>query len=129
MRTFLAVDRSRIIGYYSLRAHEIEPDAAARALGVGRRRYPIPAVLLARLAIDRDRQGRCLGTQLLLVALERIAGLSLELGFELVIVHALTHDASVFYRKRGFTAALDDPLLLYLPVKDLRRTFEVTAGV
>ena len=124
-RTFFAVDDSRIVGYYSQRTFQIDADEAARALGVGHRAYPMPAILIARLAIDSRYQGRGVGTQLLIAALLRIAALSSEIGFEVVVVHALSHDASVFYRRAGFIAAQDQPLHLYLPVRDLRRTFGI----
>ena len=77
-----------------------------------------------QMTVPRN-QGRGVGTQLLIAALLRIAALSSEIGFEVVVVHALSHDASVFYRRAGFIAAQDQPLHLYLPVRDLRRTFGI----
>ena len=85
----------------------------------------LPAILIARLAIDSRCQGRGVGTQLLIAALHRLAELSTEVGFEVIVVHALSHDASVFYRRAGFIPAQDEPLHLYLPVRDLRRTFGI----
>lgn len=124
-RTFFAVDDERIVGYYAQRTYQVDADDAARALGIGHRAYPMPAILIARLAIDSRCQGRGVGTQLLIAALHRLAELSTEVGFEVVVVHALSHDASVFYRRAGFIPAQDEPLHLYLPVRDLRRTFGI----
>jgi len=53
-RTFLAVADSRlVIGYYATTTYRLDVDEAARAFGVGKHRYPVPAVLLARLAVDK----------------------------------------------------------------------------
>lgn len=51
-RTFLAIDPSAdgVAGYYATTAYRLEPEEAARVGGLGPRRYPVPAVLLARLA-------------------------------------------------------------------------------
>ena len=53
-RTFLAVDGSKVIGYYATTTYRLGLDEAAEMYGVGKRAYPIPAVLLARLAVDAD---------------------------------------------------------------------------
>ncbi len=125
-RTFFAVDEARIVGYYSQRTYQIDADDVAKTLGIGHRAYPMPAILIARLAVDSRSQGRGVGSRLLLEVLHRLAVLSLEIGFEVVVVHALSHDASVFYRRAGFVAAQDQPLCLYMPVRDLRRTFGIS---
>jgi hypothetical protein len=57
-RTFLAIDDDRIVGYYASTTYRLELDEVAAAFGAGRRRYPIPAVLLARLAVGKSAQGR-----------------------------------------------------------------------
>ncbi len=124
-RTFFAVDDAHIVGFYAQRTYEIDADDAAKAMGIGHRQYPMPAVLIAQLAVDERYQGRGVGTWLLIQALHRIAELSREIGFEAVVVHALSHDASVFYRRAGFIAAEDRPLTLLLPLHDLRRTFGI----
>jgi hypothetical protein len=53
-RTFLAVQGLKVIGYYATTTYRIGLDEAAAMYGGGRRAYPIPAVLLARLAVDAD---------------------------------------------------------------------------
>lgn len=69
-RTFLGVlpGSDQVIGYYATTTYRIEPDDTSVEYGAGHHRYPIPAVLLARLAVDhhwrggRDRPaapGRC----------------------------------------------------------------------
>lgn len=92
-RTFLAVDGSKVIGYYATTAYRLGLDEAAEMYGVGKRAYPIPAVLLARLAVDVGCQSRGIGSKLLLHALSQIAEASRHVGFEVVVVHAIDRDA------------------------------------
>lgn len=124
-RTFLAIDpeSDRVVGYYATTAIELDLNAEAAAFGVGRRRYPMPAVLIARLAVDSRWQGRGVGKNLLVDALQRIFEASAAVGFEVVVVHAIDADASTFYRRYGFNAFADDELRLFMTTKTLRATF------
>lgn len=70
VRTTLLLDEQqrRIAGYYSMRTFELA--AVDATSGTGRsRRYPVPAMLIARLAVDSDYQGRGTGRLLLFDAL------------------------------------------------------------
>lgn len=122
-RTFLAMEDDTLIGYYATTACELNLDEAASAFGVGKRRYPVPAMLIARLAVGTSAQGRGLGSQLLVDALERLLEVSRSIGFEVVVVDAIDRQASAFYRRFGFTAFQDDDLHLFLTTKSLRLTF------
>ena len=125
-RTFLAVDRGdpRILGYYSMKAYELDLDDAAAAFGVGKRRYPVPAMLLARLAVDTEFQGTGVGKQLLVDALERLVDVSRSIGYEVVVVDAIDMEASTFYRKYGFQNFVDMDLKLFMTTKTLQATFD-----
>jgi predicted N-acetyltransferase YhbS len=121
-RTFLAVDGSKVVGYYATTAYRLGLDEAAAMYGVGKRAYPVPAVLLARLAVDVGSQGSGVGSKLLFHALSQIAEASRHVGFEVVVVHAIDLDAVTFYAQRGFTQFQDHELHLFMPVKDLLAT-------
>ena len=123
-RTFLAIDGTKVVGYYATTAYRIGLDEAAEMYGVGQRRYPIPAVLLARLAVDSSFQGYGIGSQLLVHALRVIAEASRHVGFEVVVVDAIDRDAVTFYAQRGFTQFEEHELRLFMPVKDLLETFK-----
>lgn len=123
-RTFLAVEDDRVVGYYSTTTYRLELDEVATMYGVGKRTYPIPGVLLARLAVDRSAHGRGLGARLLIHALGEIARASESVGFEVVIVHAIDEEAVTFYAKFGFTRFEDHPLHLFMPVKHLLATLK-----
>jgi GNAT superfamily N-acetyltransferase len=124
-RTFLAVDLDddSLVGYYATTTYRLELDEAAQAFGVGKRRYPVPAVLLARLAVDKGRQGEGLGHGLLFHALYQFARASRSIGFEVVVTHAISREVAVFYRRSGFRPFVDHDQHLFLPVQDLRATF------
>jgi predicted N-acetyltransferase YhbS len=96
--------------------------------GVGRRAYPIPAVLLARLAVDAGFQGSGIGSKLLFHALSQIAEASRHVGFEVVVVHAIDRDAVTFYARCGFTQFQDHDLHLFMPVKNLLATLASLSG-
>ena len=128
-RTFLAVEELKVIGYYATTAYRLGLDEVAAMYGVGRRAYPIPAVLLARLAVDAGSQGSGVGSRLLLHALRQVATASRYVGFEVLVVHAINRDAVTFYAQRGFTQFEDHDLHLFLPVKNLLTTLEALSTV
>jgi GNAT superfamily N-acetyltransferase len=112
-RTFLALDEAeaRVAGYFTTVTYEIAPDKAGAGLG-RTLRDPVPAVLLARLAIDQDYQGRGLGRLLLVDAPARLERASRDIGFEVVVVDAIDEDAACFYLKHGFRRLPDHELTL-----------------
>lgn len=120
----MAVDGLKVIGYHATTTYRLGLDEAAEMYGVGKRRYPIPAVLLARLAVDTGSQGSGIGSGLLLHALRQIAEASRHVGFEVVVVDAIDKDAVTFHAQRGFTQFDDHDLRLFMPVKDLVATLK-----
>lgn len=126
-RTFVAIDPDRegLAGYYSTTTYRLDIDEVATAYGVGKRRYPVPAVLLARLAVDERFAGQGIGRQLLVHALAGIAEASIHVGFEVVIVHAIDEEAVTFYARYGFTRFPGHRLHLMMPTKTLRASYEL----
>ena len=123
-RTTFAVDEKEacIAGFFSLVTYQLEPSEAAGAMA-GKRKYPIPAMLLARLAVDVDYQGRGIGRIVLFTALEYLVKTSHAIGFEIVVVDALDESAACFYLKHGFRRFADHGLKLFMTTQDLRATF------
>jgi GNAT superfamily N-acetyltransferase len=120
-RVFASTDGSRVIGYYALVATQLQPhEAGERALKGQSRNRPIPAVLLARLAVDQDHQGKGLGRSILQDAMLRTNAAAAELGIRLMLVHAKHEQASRWYKRFGFEESPTDPLHLLLLMKDLR---------
>ncbi|MBK3581472.1 GNAT family N-acetyltransferase [Streptomyces sp. MBT65] len=101
-RTFvLSEDSGEVIAYYSLAAHVVAPEGLPNRIR-GNARDPIPAVLLAKLALHRDHHGRGLGGALLADALERIVEAGRHVGARVVVVDAIDEEAASFYEKHGF---------------------------
>lgn len=81
--------------------HEIRRDTLQKKFRHGDQ-FVIPAILLARLALDADLQGRGLGRQLLVDALQRaIVGVH-AVGGRYIVVDAIDDDAASFYAHFGF---------------------------
>lgn len=125
-RTILAVDEREacIAAYFSLVTHRVEVDELTESVARPGRRYPMSAMLLARLAVDLKYQGNGFGKMVLFEALSRLSEAAQSIGFELVIVHALDEDAAAFYLKFGFQRLADHSLTLFMTAKNLRATFE-----
>lgn len=119
--TYVLGRGQRIVGFYTLAPHAIEPAGPASRLGAGLPRHrPIPVILLARLGLDRSEQGTGLGGDLLRDALARCAGAADEIGGRAVLVHAKDVAAARFYLRYGFQPLAENPQHLYILMKDLR---------
>lgn len=80
---------------------------------------PIPVMILARLAIDRQFQGRGLGSALLKDALSRIVAASKIVGARAVLVHAIDEEAVSFYAAYGFKSFPGDARTQFLPIESI----------
>lgn len=115
-RTFVSADRQgRVYGYYALATGAV---AHRTATGGVRRNMPdpIPVMVLARLAVDRDAQGHQLGAALLRDAVERTVAVAHHAGVRALLVHALHERAKTFYEHYGFCVSPADPLILMLRI-------------
>lgn len=121
-RTYGTVDseQGRVVGYHALSLASIEHADAIERGRKGMPRHPIPAMLLARLAVDRTVQGKGIGAFLLRDAMTRALSVSEQAGMRLLLVHALDGDARGFYERFGFEPSPSDPMNLQLLVKDIR---------
>lgn len=81
----------------------------------------VSAVLLARLAVDKNNKGQGLGEYLLMHALDAVVTASETVGVQCVIVDAIDEDAARFYAKYGFAPLTDQPLRLFLPVATIKQ--------
>ena len=120
-RTFVICGSKRVVGYYSLADGSV---SHRQALGKVRRNMPdpVPAILLGRLAIDRDWQNKGLGSDLLADAVGRSLAAAEIIGARTIFVHAISQDAKTFYEKRGFHPSPVDPMTLMVTIEEARRT-------
>jgi GNAT superfamily N-acetyltransferase len=120
-RTFVVCDQDRVAGYYSLTVGQIDTLEAPERIRRGMGQYPIPLVILARLAVDLDYQQRGLGFSLLQDAIRRTVAVAEHAGIRALLTHPIDAEADAFYRRFGFepTPLQDRQLILLL--KDARR--------
>ncbi len=133
-KTFVAIDDSsslRVDGFYTLSASTIEfeslPDTSQKGLPA----YPIPAILIGKLAVDSAAKGQGLGTELLVDALLRAVRAAQDVAVFAVRVDAIAPGASGaidstardFYLKYEFIPFQDQPLSLFLPIKTIIKEF------
>jgi GNAT superfamily N-acetyltransferase len=124
-RVYVAIEQGgrRVLGYYTLANGSVSFLSVPNAKGLPRE-YPIPVILLARLAIDRSMQGQGLGAALLFDALKRAEEVSRISAAYALIVDALHDKAKAFYQRFRFEESLDDPMRLFLPMHDIRTLLE-----
>ena len=106
-------------GYYTLSATNIQRERFPTEQAKKLPRYPIPAVLLGRLAINNNLQGQGLGEYLLIDALKRVRMASVTIGVHAVMVVALSDRAAQYYRNFGFIALAEQPRSLFLPMETI----------
>lgn len=123
-RTYAVIDeeQDRVVGYYALTVASLEREEATGRASRGMPRHPIPAMLLARLAVDESARGEGVGAMLLADAMQRTLLVAEETGIRLLLVHAVNEDARSFYLHYGFESSPSDPMNLQLLIKDIRAT-------
>jgi len=117
-RVFVTCDSDRVVGYYALASSAI---ACGDATGRMRRNMPdpIPVVVLARLAVDADYQGRKIGRGLMRDAAMRVLAAAGQIGIRGLVVHAISEDAKAFYLNFGLLPSPTNELTLMIPIGDL----------
>jgi GNAT superfamily N-acetyltransferase len=118
-RTFVSTRGRRVVGYYSLAV-----SALYRQEATGRVRRnmpePIPAMLLARLAVDVTAQSGGLGKHLLRDPMLRTLQAAEVAGIRILLVHAINEQAKAWYLQFDFEESPTDPLQLMLLLVDLK---------
>lgn len=114
-------DGETVVGYYALAAAQVAPEEATeRALKGQPQTRPVPAILLARLAVHRDHQGVGLGRSLLQDVMLRCLDAAEAIGARVLLVHAKHDAAKSWYLQYGFEESPTDPLHLLMLLKDVR---------
>ena len=119
-QTYLALTAAEVVGYYTLVVGQVEYDGAPERLKKGLARHPVPIMLLARLAVAANWQGKGLGSGLLKDAMLRTIQAADIAGIRAFAVHAKDDEAKAFYERFDFVAAPSDPYHLFRLMKDVR---------
>jgi GNAT superfamily N-acetyltransferase len=130
--TYVAVDAGRILGFATVAARHVDieelPERSRKKLP----RYPVPALGLARLAVDRSAQSMGIGEQLLRFVLKVAAKMAEQLGCAGVLVDAKP-GAIDFYAKYGFkplqplegqSEERPQPTAMWLGMNAIKRSLE-----
>jgi GNAT superfamily N-acetyltransferase len=117
----VAQDNGAVAAFYTIAAAELPfqdlPAAEARRLP----RYPtLPAVRIARLAVDRRYAGRGLGAALLADAAQRV--MQVPPAVFALLVDAKNEAAAGFYEHHGFQRLAIAPMTQFLPLATAEKT-------
>lgn len=123
-QTYVGLVDGELVGYYSLAVGQVEYAEAPERLQKGLARHPVPIMLLARLAVHKDWQGKGVGKALLKDAVLRTMQAADIAGIRALAVHAKDDQARRYYEQFDFLASPTDPLHLFVLLKDLRRITE-----
>ena len=117
-RTYVICQGKLVIAYYALASGVIAMESAP---GRFRRNMPnpIPVAVLARLAVDRNWQGKGIGRALFRDAARRVAHAADAIGIRGIVVHAISEEAKNFYVKLGFDASPNEPMTLMVTLPDI----------
>ncbi len=124
-RTYVLVYRGGLVaGYYTLAPHVIRREALPKKIGRGSPNA-IPAISLARLALDENFQRRGLGSTLLVNALTRAIEAMRAVGGRVIVVDAIDATAAAFYRHHDFRPLPNSPLRLVVKASDVAHTLKL----
>jgi len=82
---------------------------------------PIPVMVLGRLAVDTNWQGKQLGAGLLKDAIQRTLIVAEQAGIRALLVHALSNNAKRFYQRWGFYESSTNDRTLMIMLNEARK--------
>lgn len=119
-KTFVVADDDRVAGYFSLTVGQVDTLEAPERIRKGMGQYPVPVVILARLAVSLQDQGRGIGFGILQDAIRRTLLIADQAGIRAMLTHPIDEEASNFYTRFGFIASPLRKQQLLLLLKDAR---------
>jgi len=121
-KTFVVAEEGgRVAGYFSLTVGQVDTLDAPERLRKGMGQYPLPVVILARLAVSVADRGRGVGSGLLQDAIRRTMLIAEQAGIRAMPAHPIDEEAARFYTRFGFIASPLQEQQLLLLLKDARR--------
>ncbi|MDD2744686.1 MAG: GNAT family N-acetyltransferase [Rhodocyclaceae bacterium] len=121
-KTFVVADDDRVVGYFSLTVGQVDTLEAPERIRKGMGQYPIPVVILARLAVSIQDQGKGIGFGMLQDAIRRTLLIAEQAGIRAMLTHPIDIEASSFYTRFGFIASPLSEQQLLLLLKDARHS-------
>ncbi len=112
-KTFICCDKDDVVGFVTLCSSQIEFQEMPNSYQQTMPKYPVPAIKIARLAIDNKYQGQGYGKALLQFAFKKILQVSISTGVKLVVVNA-KDSSKKFYERFGFIEIKDNIYILMI---------------
>ena len=112
-RTYVVSQRQKVIALYSLATGTV---TCCKQNSDKEKYEAIPVIILARLAVDVEYQGKGIGFGLLKDAVARSLYVSRKIDIRALVVHTLNEQIKNFYARYGFTELTINPMVLKLPV-------------
>jgi predicted GNAT family N-acyltransferase len=127
-------DLPRVLGFYTLTLGSLERQSLPATMSKGLPpRYPVPVIILGRLARHVCVRGQGYGERLLLDAHDRALEISQHAGGVAIVVDAKDEAAATFYARFGYqyleTSAEEHwPRRMLLTLSDIRKANEEAAS-
>jgi GNAT superfamily N-acetyltransferase len=124
-----AADGITILGFYTISPTKVDIDQvplAARPAAGGN--HPVGGFLLCRLAVAKAYQGKGLGGHLLILAVERCARASKEIGGTALMIDAKDEAGVAWYKSYGAMPLNDHPFFLILTYAEFNKA-RIKAGL
>jgi len=119
-QTYVAVKGQTVMGLYTLAVGSVLHAQAPGRIQKGLAKYPVPVMILARLAVEQRAQGQGLGKALLKDALLRTVEAAEIAGIRALLVHAKDRSAKDWYEQFDFEPSPTDEYHLFLLMKDVK---------
>jgi predicted N-acetyltransferase YhbS len=116
--TFVVQKDNKVIGYYTLTFGSVLKEDLPIKRNLPN--YPMPVMILARLAVDKNETEKGIGKGLLKDAVLRTLQASEIAGIKAIMVKAKDEEAKQFYEKFDFITSPIDNLILFLPIEFLK---------
>jgi len=123
-QTYVCCQGDVVVGFYSLVVGSVDPQTAPSKVMKDLARYPVPVMILTRLAVDKEHQRKSLGKALLKDALLRTAQAADIAGIRCLLVHAKDDVARRWHESWEFEPTPSDPYHLFLMLKDLKNLLD-----
>jgi GNAT superfamily N-acetyltransferase len=119
-RTWVVVEAGsrEVVAFYASATASILRSSTPKRM---RRNQPaeMPAILLARMAVDGRHKGHGLGAALLRHFMLKALEVAKSVGIRLLLVHVKDNEARSFYGHFGFVESPLDPLVMMMLLADI----------
>lgn len=124
-RTYVLAEGSKIIGFYALTLCEVMPHEMPSHLMSKYPSHTLPAVRLARMAVDKRWQNKGCGKLLITHAIYNTFKIAELSGIVGLFVDAKNETVRNFYIKYGFIPLSSDSLYLVMPLETIKKLVPV----